>query len=143
MEGLVINGMEKKELGSNKSNSYLSCLITQTSRYIYIYIYIYIYKFQNVFLRCPTPRLHCFLSSHSPSFRFLSDLLARNISLYFRDTKPVSSFKFYFVTNTKYRKVLYVETCYAKRQASGLTDNLRRTKDFCAVLLLSTLQCKC
>jgi len=34
-----------------------------------IYIYIYIYLFQNVFLRCPTPRLHCFLSSHWPSFR--------------------------------------------------------------------------
>jgi hypothetical protein len=31
----------------------------------------YIYRFQNVFLRCPTPRLHCFLSSHWPSFRFL------------------------------------------------------------------------
>ena len=26
---------------------------------------------QNVFLRCPTPRLHFFLSSHWPSFRFL------------------------------------------------------------------------
>ena len=40
--------------------------------YIYIYrAYIYIYRFQNVFLRCPTPRLHCFLSSHWPSFRFL------------------------------------------------------------------------
>ena len=35
-------------------------------------IYIYIYRFQNVFLRCPTPILHCFLSSHWPSFRFLS-----------------------------------------------------------------------
>ena len=31
-----------------------------------------IYRVQNVFLRCPTPRLHCFLSSHWPSFRFLS-----------------------------------------------------------------------
>ena len=34
---------------------------------IYIYIYIYIYWFQNVFLRCPTPRLHCSFSSHWPS----------------------------------------------------------------------------
>ena len=33
---------------------------------------MYIYGFQNVFLRCPTPRLHCFLSSHWSSFRFLS-----------------------------------------------------------------------
>jgi len=32
-------------------------------KYIYIYISV---------LRCPTPRLHCFLSSHGPSFRFLS-----------------------------------------------------------------------
>jgi hypothetical protein len=31
-----------------------------------------VYQFQNVFLRCPTPRLHCFLFSHWPSFRFLS-----------------------------------------------------------------------
>jgi len=31
-----------------------------------------IHPFQNVFLRCPTPRLHCFLSSHWPSFRFIS-----------------------------------------------------------------------
>ena len=32
----------------------------------------YIYRFQNVFLRCPTTRLHYFLSSHWLSFRFLS-----------------------------------------------------------------------
>ena len=34
-----------------------------------IYIYISVSK---LFLRCPTPRLHCFLSSHWPSFCFLS-----------------------------------------------------------------------
>ena len=33
---------------------------------------MYVYRFQNVFLRCPTPRLHCFLYSHWLSFRFLS-----------------------------------------------------------------------
>ena len=33
---------------------------------------MYVYRFQNVFLRCTIPRLHCFLSSHWPSFRFLS-----------------------------------------------------------------------
>ena len=37
-----------------------------------LYIYIYICRFQNLVLRCPTHRLHCFLSSHWPSFRFLS-----------------------------------------------------------------------
>ena len=35
--------------------------------------YIYLCRFQNVVLRCPTPRLHRFLSSHWPSFiRFFS-----------------------------------------------------------------------
>ena len=34
--------------------------------------YVYIYRFQNVFLCCRTPTLHCPLSSHWPSFRFLS-----------------------------------------------------------------------
>ena len=34
--------------------------------------YRYAHWFQNIFLRCPTPRLHCFLSSHWPSFMFLS-----------------------------------------------------------------------
>jgi len=37
-----------------------------------ILLYVCIYRVQNVFLRCPTPRLHCFLSFHWPSFRFLS-----------------------------------------------------------------------
>jgi len=36
------------------------------------FMYVCIYRVQNVFLRCPTLRLHCFLSSHWPSFRFLS-----------------------------------------------------------------------
>jgi len=39
---------------------------------IYVWMYVSIYRVQNVFLRCPTPRPHCFLSSHWPSFRFLS-----------------------------------------------------------------------
>ena len=38
------------------------------------FMYVCIYRVQNVFLRCPTPRLHCFLSSHWPSFRFLSSM---------------------------------------------------------------------
>ena len=38
----------------------------------HMYVCIYVCRFQNVVLRCPTPRLHCFLSSHWPSFRFLS-----------------------------------------------------------------------
>ena len=44
-----------------------------------------IYRFQNVVLRCPTPRLHCFLSSHWPSFRFLSFMafLIPSIQIFF------------------------------------------------------------
>jgi hypothetical protein len=30
-------------------------------------MYMYVYQVKNVFLCCPTPRLHCFLSSHWPS----------------------------------------------------------------------------
>ena len=44
-----------------------------------------IYRFQNVFLRCPTRRLHCFLSFHWSSFRFLSfmALLIPSIQFFF------------------------------------------------------------
>ena len=37
-----------------------------------MYVCMCVCRFQNVVLRCPIPRLHCFLSSHWPSFRFLS-----------------------------------------------------------------------
>ena len=37
-----------------------------------MYVCMYVCRFQNFVLRYPTPRLHCFLSSHWPSFRFLS-----------------------------------------------------------------------
>ena len=37
-----------------------------------IYPSLYVCRFQNAVLRCPTARLHCFLSSHWPSFKFLS-----------------------------------------------------------------------
>ena len=30
---------------------------------------MYVCRFRNVVLRCQTPRLHCFLSSHLPSFK--------------------------------------------------------------------------
>ena len=40
--------------------------------YVRMYVFMYVCRFQNVVLRCPTPRLHCFLSSHWPSFMFLS-----------------------------------------------------------------------
>jgi hypothetical protein len=37
-----------------------------------VYIYIYLGRFYNAPPRCPTPRLHCLLTSHGPSGRFLS-----------------------------------------------------------------------
>ena len=37
-----------------------------------LYVCMYVCRFLNVVLHCPTPRLHCFLSSHWPSFRFFS-----------------------------------------------------------------------
>ena len=58
----------------------------------YIYIYIYIYRFQNVFLRCPTPRLHCFLSFHWPSLRFLSFMAFLIPSIQFSSVFLVLSF---------------------------------------------------
>ena len=59
-----------------------------------IYIYIYIYLFQNVFLRCPTPRLHCFLSSHWLSFRFLSFMAFLILSIQFFFGLPRAVFCF-------------------------------------------------
>ena len=37
-----------------------------------MYVCMYACRFQKVVLLCPTPRLHYFLPSHWPSFRFLS-----------------------------------------------------------------------
>ena len=66
--------------------------------YTYIYVYIYIYRFQNVFLRCPTPRLHCFLSSHWPSFRFLYFMafLIPSIQFFFGLPRAVFYFGIHF-----------------------------------------------
>jgi hypothetical protein len=36
------------------------------------FVGVYVYRVQNVIPRCPTPRLHFFLSSHWPSLSFLS-----------------------------------------------------------------------
>ena len=50
-----------------------------------MYVCMYVCRFQNVVLRCPTPKLHYFSSSHWPSFRFLSFM-----------TFPVLSIQFFF-----------------------------------------------
>jgi len=53
-----------------------------------------IYRFQNAFLRCPTPRLHCFLSSHWPSLKILSFMSFRILSIQFFFDLPCTLFCF-------------------------------------------------
>ena len=56
----------KNEWSYTSTASWFVCV------YIYIYIYVCVCVGFRTFLRCPTPKLHSFLSSHWPSFRFLS-----------------------------------------------------------------------
>jgi len=56
---------------------------------------MYVYRFQNVFLCCClTPRLHCFLSSHWPLFRFLSFMALIIPSIQFFFGLPCAVFYF-------------------------------------------------
>jgi len=57
-----------------------------------------IHRFQNAFLRCPTPRLLCFLSSHWPSLKFLSFMafLMPSIQLFFGLPRAVFCFGIHF-----------------------------------------------
>ena len=48
-----------------------------------MYLYMYVCRFQNAVLPCPTLRFHCFLSSHWPSFRFLSFIACLIPSIHF------------------------------------------------------------
>ena len=61
---------------------------------------MYVCRFQNVVLHCPTPRLHCFLSSHWPLFRFLSftTFLIPSIRLFFGLPRAPFCFGFHFST---------------------------------------------
>ena len=65
---------------------------------ICMYVCMYVYRFQNVFLRCPTPRLHCFLSSHWPSFGFLwfMAFLILSIQFFFDLPRAVFCFGIHF-----------------------------------------------
>jgi len=58
------------------------------------YLCLYVCRFQNVVLRCSTPRLHCFLSSHWPSFRFLSSMAFLILSIQFFFDLPRALFCF-------------------------------------------------
>ena len=59
---------------------------------------MYVCRFQNVVLRCPTPRLHCFLSSHWPSFSFLSFMvfLIPSIQFFFGLSRALFCFGIHF-----------------------------------------------
>ena len=59
---------------------------------------MYVCRFQNVVLRCPTPRRHCFLSSHWPSFRFLSFMafLIHSILFFFALPRALFCFGIHF-----------------------------------------------
>ena len=79
------------------------CAVSYSKRHeieksLYIYIYIYVCRFQNIVLRCPTPRLHCFLSSHWPSFRFLSFIvfLIHSIQFFFDLSRALFCFGIHF-----------------------------------------------
>ena len=88
--------------------TYLPTEIAECFRSIYIYMCVFVcvcvcvcvcvYRFQNIFLRCPTPRLHCFLSSHRPSFRFLSFMafLIPSIQIFFGLPRALFCFGIHF-----------------------------------------------
>ena len=64
----------------------------------YHILYMYVCRFQNVVLRCPTPRLHCFLYSHRPSCRFLSFMafLISSIQFFFGLPRALLCFGIHF-----------------------------------------------
>ena len=59
---------------------------------------MHICRFQNVVRRCPAPRLHCFLSYHWPSFRFLSFMafLIPSIQFFFGLPRALFCFGIHF-----------------------------------------------
>ena len=59
---------------------------------------MYMYRFQNVFLHCPTLRLHCFLSSRWPSCRFHSFMafLIPSIQFFFGLPRALFCFGIHF-----------------------------------------------
>ena len=66
--------------------------------YVCTYVCMYVCRFQNVVLRCLTPRLHCFLFSHWPSFRFLSFMtfLITSIQFFFGLPRALFCFGIHF-----------------------------------------------
>ena len=73
------NQNQNQNQNQNHITSYIILYYTYTVNYTHVqrfriccHMYVCMYRFQNVVLRCPILRLHCFLSYHWPSCRFLS-----------------------------------------------------------------------
>jgi len=84
---------------------------------IYVCMYIYIYRVQNAFLRCTTPRLHCFLSFHWPLFRFLSFMafIIDSIQFFFGLRRALFCFGIHFnasLGNLPFTILLYLLDTY-------------------------------
>jgi hypothetical protein len=69
------------------------CICKYVYMYVCMYVCMYACRFQNV-LCCLTPRLHCFLCSHWPSFRFLSFMAFLILSIQFFFGLPHALFCF-------------------------------------------------
>ena len=78
-----IGSVEVTNDGSYSDNSPYACMVN-----------VCVCRFPNVVLRCPTPRLHCFLSSHWPSFMFLSFVAFLISSIHFFFGLPLALFCF-------------------------------------------------
>jgi hypothetical protein len=79
----------------------LLCLVLQfvfNNKFCCVPGKLFLYRFQNAFLHCPTPRLHCFLSSHWPLCRFLSfmAILVPSIQFFFRSSSCCLYFGIHF-----------------------------------------------
>ena len=77
-----------------------------------------IHRVQNVFLRCPTPRLHCFLSSHWASFRFLSFMafFIPSIQFFFRLPRALFCFGIHFngILGSLSSAILWTWPCHVR-----------------------------
>ena len=66
--------------------------------YLYVCVCVCVCRLHNVVLRCQTPRLHCFLSSHWPLFRFLPFMafLIPSIQFFFGRPRALFCFGIHF-----------------------------------------------
>ena len=86
------------------------------------FLYVCIYRVQNVFLRCPTPRLHCFLSFHWPSLRFLSFMAFFIPSIHFFSGLPRAPFCFGIHFNAIFGQSLF---CHSLNMAIPCDNHIQ------------------